>query len=104
MKIAKGKIIESNAIRIAKAILKEIPDECGYVYIRLSKSLAAEMTGNLKVAREYIKCINIYLRAHGHKDTDDNTYWYLKLRDFYEGDEDPSEFVFALEDEYMSGY
>lgn len=101
--IKKGKDLKSNAIRIAKAILKEIPDECGYVYLKLSKALSAEMD-DLKVAREYMKCINIYLRAHGHKDEDDNTYWYLKLRDFYEGDEDPSEFVFSLEDEYMSGY
>lgn len=102
--IAKGKDTKSNAIRIAKAILKQMPDEYGYVYIKLSKALAAEMSGNLKVSREYIKCINEYLRAHGHKDEDDNTYWYCLVRDYYPSDEDPTEFVFSLEDEYMSSY
>lgn len=102
--IAKGKDLKSNAIRIAKAILKQMPDEDGYSYIKVSKSLAAEMTGNFKVSREYMKHINIYLRAHGHKDEDDNTYWYQKLSDYYPSDEDPTEFVFVLEDEYMSGY
>lgn len=104
MKIAKGKDLKSNAIRIAKAILKEIPDIDGCIYIKLSQKLAAEMTGNLKVSREYIRCINEYLRAHGHKDADDNTYWYQKLNDYYPSDEDPTEFVFSLEDEYTSSY
>ena len=102
--IKKGKDLKSNAIRIAKAILKEIPDLDECVSIQVSKALMDEMNGNLKVAREYMKNINIYLRAHGHKDEDDNTYWYLKLRDYWQSDEDPSEFVFALEDEYMSSY
>lgn len=102
--IAKGKDLKSNAIRIAKAILKEIPDIDDCVYIKLSQALSAEMTGNLKVSREYMRHINIYLRAHGHKDEDDNTYWYQKLNDYWRSDEDPSVFVFALEDEYMSGY
>lgn len=102
--IAKGKDLKSNAIRIAKAILKQMPDIDGCVYIKISKALAAEMVGNLKVSREYIRHINIYLRAHGHKDEDDNTYWYCLVRDYWRSDEDPTEFVFALEDEYMSTY
>ena len=54
MKIAKGKDIKHNAVRIAKAILKEVPDLDECVSIQVSKALMDEMTGNLNVAREYM--------------------------------------------------
>lgn len=104
MKIAKGKDLKSNAIRIAKAILKEIPDLDECVSIQVSKALMDEMTGNLKVSREYMRCMNEYLRAHGHRDEDDGYYWYCLVRDYWQDDDDPSVIVFSLETEYMSSY
>lgn len=101
--IKKGKDLKSNAIRIAKAILKEVPDLDECVSIQVSKALMDVMTGNLKVSREYMRCINIYLRAHGHKD-EDNTYWYCLVRDYWQDDDNPSVIVFSLETEYMSSY
>lgn len=100
--IAKGKDIKHNAIRLAKAILKEMPDCFGHVDVKVSKALKADMTSSLKTSREYMRHMNEYLRAHGHRDEDDGTYWYSIVSDYFETDDDPSIIVFHIEDEYTS--
>lgn len=102
--LKKGKDIKHNAIRLGKAILDEEPDCFGQVEIKVSKALMADMTSNLKVSREYMRHMNIYLRAHGHKDEDDGYYWYSLVKDYCESHDDPSVIVFNMEDEYMSSY
>lgn len=102
--IKKGKDLKSNAIRLAKAILNEEPDCFGQVEIKVSKALKADMTSSLKVARNYMRHMNEYLRAHGHTDEDDGTYWYSIVRDYSDCEEDPSIIAFQVDDEYMSSY